>query len=252
MQTHEKGEIMKMNFVAAGLALATLLAGPAQGATTFRFVSLSTQVVVNGGSNTPIGNDDVTTFNFNELPVRSTISRTDQGPDSVASASADISTDFASPDQGAFIYESIFADYSGSPGTVGGATALGVARYAFTVDVSTIATVDYSLFFDGNVTNPTIRISQNNVDVFRINPTSSGQVVSTAFGPGNYELFVNISAGASSSSVDSTASRSGRIAFAFVDAGVPEPATWAMMIGGIGAAGGAVRRRKANVSVTYA
>ena len=33
---------------------------------------------------------------------------------------------------------------------------------------------------------------------------------------------------------------------------VPEPATWAMMIGGIGAAGGALRRRKANVSVRFA
>lgn len=33
---------------------------------------------------------------------------------------------------------------------------------------------------------------------------------------------------------------------------VPEPATWAMMIGGIGAAGGALRRRRANVSVRYA
>ena len=34
--------------------------------------------------------------------------------------------------------------------------------------------------------------------------------------------------------------------------GVPEPATWAMMIGGIGVSGGALRRRKANVSVRYA
>lgn len=33
---------------------------------------------------------------------------------------------------------------------------------------------------------------------------------------------------------------------------VPEPATWAMMIGGIGLAGGALRRRKARTSVTYA
>jgi hypothetical protein len=33
---------------------------------------------------------------------------------------------------------------------------------------------------------------------------------------------------------------------------VPEPASWAMMIGGIGVAGGALRRRKANVSVRYA
>ena len=33
---------------------------------------------------------------------------------------------------------------------------------------------------------------------------------------------------------------------------IPEPATWAMMIGGIGAAGGALRRRKVRTSVTYA
>ena len=33
---------------------------------------------------------------------------------------------------------------------------------------------------------------------------------------------------------------------------VPEPATWAMMIGGIGAAGGGLRRRRASVSVRYA
>lgn len=33
---------------------------------------------------------------------------------------------------------------------------------------------------------------------------------------------------------------------------VPEPATWAMMIGGFGMVGGAMRRRKAQVRVTYA
>lgn len=33
---------------------------------------------------------------------------------------------------------------------------------------------------------------------------------------------------------------------------VPEPAAWAMMIGGFGAAGGALRRRRANASVRYA
>ena len=35
-------------------------------------------------------------------------------------------------------------------------------------------------------------------------------------------------------------------------AAVPEPATWAMMIGGFGVAGGALRRRKAKVSVSFA
>jgi hypothetical protein len=33
---------------------------------------------------------------------------------------------------------------------------------------------------------------------------------------------------------------------------VPEPATWAMMIGGFGMVGAAMRRRKAQVRVTYA
>ena len=37
-----------------------------------------------------------------------------------------------------------------------------------------------------------------------------------------------------------------------VVAGVPEPTSWAMMIGGVGMAGGALRRRKAGVSVRYA
>ena len=32
------------------------------------------------------------------------------------------------------------------------------------------------------------------------------------------------------------------------DTGVPEPATWAMMIAGFGLVGGAMRRRKATVS----
>lgn len=43
-------------------------------------------------------------------------------------------------------------------------------------------------------------------------------------------------------------SYSGTLSFA----AVPEPATWAMMIFGFGLVGGAVRRRKANVSVSYA
>ena len=41
--------------------------------------------------------------------------------------------------------------------------------------------------------------------------------------------------------------------FGTQDAGaVPEPATWAFMIFGFGAIGGAMRRRKAQVKVSYA
>ena len=53
--------------------------------------------------------------------------------------------------------------------------------------------------------------------------------------------------------VTSTDGILGRGSIAFGDgAAVPEPATWAMMIGGFGVVGGAVRRRKANVSVAFA
>ena len=46
------------------------------------------------------------------------------------------------------------------------------------------------------------------------------------------------------------ASYAGTLAFAV--SAIPEPATWAMMIGGFGMVGGAMRRRKAQVRVTYA
>ena len=43
-----------------------------------------------------------------------------------------------------------------------------------------------------------------------------------------------------------------KINFETTAAAVPEPASWAMMIGGFGVVGGALRRRKANTSVRYA
>lgn len=46
-----------------------------------------------------------------------------------------------------------------------------------------------------------------------------------------------------------TASVAGTITIAA--SAVPEPATWAMMIGGIGVAGGAMRRRRARVTMTF-
>lgn len=43
-----------------------------------------------------------------------------------------------------------------------------------------------------------------------------------------------------------------KVNFSALPAGVPEPATWAMMIGGFGLVGGAMRRRKTRVTVSYA
>lgn len=44
----------------------------------------------------------------------------------------------------------------------------------------------------------------------------------------------------------------GNVVLASVRNAVPEPGTWAMMIAGFGLVGGAMRRRKANVKVSYA
>ncbi len=59
---------------------------------------------------------------------------------------------------------------------------------------------------------------------------------------------------AASAFIRDNLSNAGAINFAFrVDGAVPEPATWAFMIFGFGAIGGAMRRqRKANVKVSYA
>ena len=84
-----------------------------------------------------------------------------------------------------------------------------------------------------------------------ISPRSTGFVsfAFTALTAGSYSLQLGVR-----NVGDSTVS-----SYAVIDnvavaaaAVVPEPATWAMMIGGIGAAGGALRRRKANVSVRFA
>jgi hypothetical protein len=46
---------------------------------------------------------------------------------------------------------------------------------------------------------------------------------------------------------------SGSISFNYVTAGaIPEPATWAMMIGGFGMVGGAMRRRRVSTKVSFA
>lgn len=234
---------MRRTLFLGAFTVAMLATGPAQSAATFRFVDLQTQVITSAGGPQSAGFDSATTFDFNALQLQSSISRSSEAPGVSASASADLSTDFTSSDQGAFIFESIYAQYDGA-GVMGGANSLGVASYGFSVDRLTIATIDYSLFFDGNVTPSTIAIRQDNVSILRINPISSGQAVSIAFGPGDYDLFVSIAASAGSLGIDPVATRSGRIAFTFAEAAVPEPATWAMMIGGIGMAGSALRRTR--------
>ena len=44
----------------------------------------------------------------------------------------------------------------------------------------------------------------------------------------------------------------GNISYSLTDGAVPEPASWAMMIGGMGMVGAAMRRRKSKVSTKEA
>lgn len=81
------------------------------------------------------------------------------------------------------------------------------------------------------------------LDTFAFTPTMTGaidvyQLAPTLLGTGNHTLFVtgNIVAGPS-------ASYSGTVNFNVPTQGVPEPATWAMMLLGFGATGMVMRRR---------
>lgn len=80
-----------------------------------------------------------------------------------------------------------------------------------------------------------------NVQFVSSGPLFTGPTGSPTFLEGTFQLF-NVAGGRAELRVTS------------IRAAVPEPATWAMMIGGFGMVGGAMRsaRRKQTVSVRYA
>ena len=133
--------------------------------------------------------------------------------------------------------------------------------FALTIDESGSRSIDYdlnlnrlgaSVFSDSaaGITNEFVHLGTNSVNIV------SGLEYD------QYVLDVTILAGSDAATADSLLPWSGAapednfpnaITFGQLGAPVPEPATWAFMIFGFGAIGGAMRRqRKANVKVSYA
>ena len=129
---------------------------------------------------------------------------------------------------------------------VGGSTDVNNINLTFSDDAAGFAPES---FFDGPLVSGTYLPSNYYEYEFTnfTNATSFGDFAGLAAN-GTWSLYV----------LDTFAGDEGTIAGGFsltlvTDAGVvPEPATWAMMIGGFGAAGAAMRRRRHAVKVSYA
>lgn len=90
-----------------------------------------------------------------------------------------------------------------------------------------------SVFLDDR---PFSKVLSDGIELFTLSAT---QVAS-----GPHTIFVNGTWGSAGGSYAGTLN--------FTPGLVPEPATWAMLIGGIGAVGTSLRRRKAKITVRYA
>ena len=108
---------------------------------------------------------------------------------------------------------------------------------------ASLISIGFDAFEDINFSNVTL----NGTPLTLVNtgPLSSAFTASELFSSGGINtLIVSGTSGAG-------ATYSGTINYRLTGA-VPEPATWALMILGFGAVGAAMRRRKTNVTVSYA
>ena len=140
-----------------------------------------------------------------------------------------------------------FIDFDGTSGTFGYNNLTGGSfDNTFTFDVG-------SLPGTAGATISSIRVSSlTNVDFTSVTLNGEDFDIDSTGTVEARHITLPVSAGLQTIRVIGTsggnASYDGVIAFA----PVPEPAAWAMMIGGFGMVGAAVRRRKAPVRVTYA
>ena len=138
-----------------------------------------------------------------------------------------------------------------------GADAEMSLAYTFTVDVSSIVRLTYDLDF-GERTGISYSIYQDYAKQSYSFDPGAGFLFTDAFGPGVYTLLISAHGTSTSSPViaDQQSKLSGSVAFSVLPNGrqptspSPEPAAWALMIGGFGMAGGALRRRRGATSVS--
>lgn len=136
----------------------------------------------------------------------------------------------------------IVQTFSGAPGAVQGFSD----SYVFNAPFAGKLTVKLESTNVGGGTNVNFNASQVKLNGITLNVVSRGV----------YELrrLINlpVSSGPQTLSVVGASQAFGTYTGSFTLATVPEPATWAFMILGFGAVGMFMRRRKANVSVSYA
>lgn len=129
---------------------------------------------------------------------------------------------------------------------------LSALSFGLTDSLLAFRTVEFNIFRQqSNATSTTLNFTDQFGEVFtQVFALGNGQNFFSAEGIDG-QLITNVSFTANGDVRDVRQVRLGEIQ-AIVSGAVPEPATWAMMIGGVGMVGGAVRRRRVSTKVSFA
>lgn len=239
----------------AALGAALIASSPASAAVTFGQAKLAVQADarLNSGQSHSKTLDDLSTTTLSD-------SVSDLAGPNFSTAQASVA--FNDPYAAAIDIKQLSAKASGAgvsqAGTTGYARASATLTYDFTIDASYLARISYDFTADPGVTlsyviYPTGQYSNDNSGSFA---SGQGEIFTNPFGPGAYTLV--ISAGLDVVSYPGDPSKSealkGGASFLLLPNGrisspTPEPATWALLIGGFATAGLTLRRRRSPAAV---